>query len=130
MSQCANTAEYLKPLKWIETWKRNGLNMPVKLLAKIIRTLIFKLWHETLYRSKYIFVFRTKYLRTNKRILNPFDHCYALGGSKYRPTFKQQYLKNGNSKECRQHFARTFDKLSNDIQIVRLCTWRYLVIDV
>ena len=40
----------------------NGLNLAVKLLTKIILTVIFKLSDQVLYLSKYIFVFRLKYL--------------------------------------------------------------------
>ena len=58
--------------------------------------------------------------------------CNPLCGSQYRPTFEQQYLESGESKHClhKNFFKKVFDKLSNGIQVDRLCTWNCLVNDV
>ena len=58
--------------------------------------------------------------------------CDLLCESKYRPTFKQQYLKNVESRHClhKNFRKRIFYKLSNNIQVDRLCTCGSVVIDV
>ena len=44
--------------------------------------------------------------------------------------FRQQYLEKSESKHCLHKYIRVFDKLSNDMQVDRLCTCGSLVIDV
>ena len=40
----------------------------------------------------------------------------------FAPSFEQQYLENGKSKNCLHQHGKMFDKLFNDIQVNRLCT--------
>ena len=44
--------------------------------------------------------------------------------------FGEQYLEKSESKHCLHKNMRVFDKLSNDMQVDRLCTCGSLVIDV
>ena len=72
------------------------------------------------------------YYRLLSYCFKPFALCDPLYGSQYQCTCEQQYLENGETKHGLQKnfFKRQFDKLSNDIQVNKLCTCSPLVIDV
>lgn len=64
--------------------------------------------------------------------LDSFSSCRPPGGWQYRPTFRHQYFKNGESKQNFDQYVceRLFSGLSNDTQIDRFCTFGSVILDV